>query len=630
MLIFFSCRCSANEDLMISALQTSGNNANDDFIEIYNQSCNDKDISNWKIRKKTSLGTESSIKVISNNTIIHAKSYFLWSNSSLAEAIGADQSTSAILSDDYSIALINDDKIVDSITWGNNANPFYQSYLYPKNPIKLQALKKDADNNFSTELNYSPKNSSFANSAELILCPKEEPMPVPMPKEYSDKIQITELLPDPKDGDEEYIELYNGSDNKIGLNGWSLHDASKSGEYVFFSSDSIEEKKYFVIYKSDFKFALNNSGNESVTLFDPNKKEISSAFYSGSKEDVSYNFDGKDWHWSKFLTPGKENFFEDMPSGKLDIDDDVYVAVYASFKILGLSKDAKVTWDFGDGHKSYIQKTKHKYVETGKYAANVKYSEGSEDVIKNFTVDVGKILHPEVKIVSINANPKGSDTDNETIMVQNKSKKKINLNGWSVATGWKKLINHPIMEDFEIKAGKEKEITREISKFTLNNKKTKIELRYPDGEVAYKMKYKNEKGISEGEVYAKGKGGWVWQNAKQDTIIEKQETKTQNSIINVQIEENENLEVLVEDVEMLVDKKEIPILLMNDNKHLVRIEFLNSVPHVLGAATMREIDGQYLFTPNNVEQEHYVIVFAKNLFTRVNEKINLAFNFFFQ
>jgi hypothetical protein len=642
MLVASSCKCSASGDLMISAIQTSGNNANDDFIEIYNQSCDDKDISGWKIRKRTSSGTESSIKVISNNTIIHAKSYFLWSNSSLAEVIGADQSTSAILSDNYSIALIDDDKIVDSITWGNNTNPFSPSYLYSKNPIKLQTLKKDADNNFSTELNYSPKNSSFVNSAELELCPKKEPTPAATPKEYSDKIEITELLPNPDDGDEEYIELYNGSDEKIDLDGWSLHDASQSGEYVFSSADSVEAKKYFVIYKSDFKFALNDSGDESVTLFDPNKKEVSKVSYNGSKKGISYNFDGNDWHWSEFLTPGKENIFEKVPAGELDVDDYVYVDVYANFEILGLSDNAKVTWDFGDGHKSYIQKTRHKYAETGKYEASVKYSEGSEDVVKNFTVDVGEVPHPEVKIISVNANPVGSDTDNETITLQNKSKKKVNLNGWSIATGWKKLLNHPISEDFEIKAGKEKEITREFSKFTLNNTKGKIELRYPDGEVAYSVKYNKKKdSVMEGELYVKVKGGWAWvANATSEKSIKsvkfiKQE-EPNNLINNNQEETNSEQENTDNNAENIPDedivvqpKIERENKLALNDKNIFKIELADNSPRVLGAETVREVDGAYYFTPEYPQEEHYAVTFLKNIFTLINLKINTLINYFF-
>ena len=515
----------------------------------------------------------------------------------------------------------------------NSSSPDSARLFDPTNsePVEIRSYEKpESDHSYSRDESGAWKWTSIITSGK-----KNE---FDAPKTYSDKIQITELLPDPSDGDEEYIELYNGSDDKIDLNGWSLHDASKSGEYIFSSADSIDAKKYFVIYKSDFKFALNNSGDESVTLFDPNKKEVFKVSYNGSKKGISYNLDGEDWHWSKFLTPGKENIFEKVPAGELDVDDDVYVDVYANFEILGLSDNAKVTWDFGDGHGSSLQKTRHKYTEVGKYDASVKYSEGSEDVVKNFEIEVEKIPHPEVKIISVNANPVGSDTDNETITLQNKSKKKINFNGWSIATGWKKLLNHPISEDFEIKAGKTREITHEFSKFTLNNKKTEIELRYPDGKVAYKLKYKKEnKGIAEGELYVKVKGGWAWQNKNVESI------KYNVSSINVQNAEidsgelaNNGQENISNDTENIPDeniavqpKIERENKLAMNNKNIFKIELAENSPRVLGAETVREADGVYHFTPEYPQEEHYAVTFLKNIFTLINLKINTLINCFF-
>jgi len=620
----FNYSCFANENPIISAVQTKGNNANDDFIEIYNPSCNDINISDWKIIKRTASGTESSIKVISHGTVIKAKSYFLWSNSGFSETVRADQSTVSILSDNYSIALFNDDKITDSITWGINSNPFFGSYFYSENLLKSQVLKKDADGDFSTEINYLPKNSSIVNEAELSLCKKEDPVSV----EYSNKLQISELLPNPEDGDEEYIEFYNNSDEKINLKGWSLHDASKSGEYVFLSADYMEPEEYFVIYKSDFKFALNNSGDENLVLFDPNKKDIFEVSYSGSKKGISYSFDGNEWHWSKFLTPGEENKFEKIHKGKPDIDENIYVNVYANFKIGRLSKKAKVTWDFGDGHKSYLKKTKHKYKKAGKYEGSVKYSEGSEDRIEKFTIEVVKMKHPEVKIISVNANPIGSDTENETITVENKSKKKINLNGWSIATGWKKLINHPISIDFEIKAGKSREITREISKFTLNNTKNEIELRYPDGKVAYDLKYKKKNdSIKEGEIYTKSKGGWIWVGSNKQVESSNQEAiNSEQEDIN--INGSDDMENISEADIISKPMFERENKLVSNNKKIFKIELSNNYPRVLGEETVREIDGTYFFTAELPRQSHYMIIFIKDLFTVINLKLNFIINFF--
>jgi hypothetical protein len=639
-LFYFYIAKAENSEIIINEIQISGGSGktSEDYIELYNKSSKPLEIGGWKIRKRTQGGTESSIKVFSDSAVIPAEGYFLWANSSIAEKIKADEATGSTVSANNSVALLDDEgKIIDQVAWGSgHVDPFVEgaAVIIPAGQPERIERKNFQDTGKNSEdfaiiSSGSPAPSGCLENPEKCAIKGDEPT------NLSDDILITELLPDPGSDNEEYIEIYNGGNESLNLEKWELHDATKTGKYVFETDENIGAKEYFVVYKTKYKFALNNSGQEKIYVLDPSGKEISSASYNGSKENISYNFDGRDWHWSKFLTPGKKNIFEDVPEGELDIDDEIYADVYANFAILGLSKKAKVTWDFGDGHKSYLQETRHKYAETGKYAASVKYSEGSEDVVKNFTIEVKKIKHPEVKIVAVNANPEGSDTDNETITVRNKSKKKINLNGWSIATGWKKLINHPITEDFEIKAGKEKEITREISKFTLNNKKTKIELRYPDGEVAHKMKYKKEnKGIAEGEIYQKVKGGWVWiQSQKSIKSIKfiKQNAEEQSTNYNqLTTEENEEPEVVEGDAETMVKKKEIPVLLMNSNSYMAEIELLNNQPRVLGAETVREIDGQYLFTPNNAEQEHYVIVFAKNLFFIMNEKINLAFNFFFQ
>jgi len=502
------------------------------------------------------------------------------------------------------------------------------------------------DNGFSLELD---KGGFWRQSYVLLGTPadensaestKDEPEPTPEPEIYSDEIWINELLPNPADGGDEYIELYNNSDEKIELKNWSLHDASKSGEYIFSAEDKIESEEYLAVYRKTFKFALNNGGDEKVTLYDPNGKSVFEITYHGSKKGVSYNFDGEKWHWSSLLTPGTENIFEEIPDGKIKIDKKVFVEVFANFEVVGLSKKAKVTWDFGDGHKSYKPKTKHKYKKTGKYEASVKYSEGSEDVTEKFTIEVEKIKHPEVKIVSVNANPVGSDTKNETITVQNKSKKKINLKGWSIATGWKKLVNHPITEKIEIKAGKKKEITRESSKFTLNNKKAEIELRYPDGKTAYKMKYKKEdKGIAEGEVYVKEKGGWTWTPVKSPTSRgpDSQEfngaNNNQQAIENNNqegAEENEEPEVIEKDVEIVIKKKEMPVLLAVQNEYFAKTKISSGEPLVLGAETVRELDGIYFFTQETTKQEHYAIKFLKNIFAIINTRINFIINFFFQ
>ena len=65
---------------------------------------------------------------------------------------------------------------------------------------------------------------------------------------------------------------------------------------------------------------------------------------------------------------------------------------------------------------------------------------------------------------------------------------------------------------------------------------------------------------------------------------------------------------------------------MND-KNIFKIELANYSPRVLGAETVREVDGVYHFTPEHPQEEHYAITFLKNIFTLINLEINTLVNY---
>ncbi len=322
---------------------------------------------------------------------------------------------------------------------------------------------------------------------------------------YSSNIHFNEILPN---ASEEYIELYNNNNKALDLSGWILRDASKTGKYMLPKNTIIASRGFLVITKKEFKFALNNSGEESVFLYNPRAELVSSVSYKGSKKDVSYNFDGSFWRWSRFLTPGAENKFPAPLRVKIKKPERVYRNIPASFEA-DTSKEAKITWNFGDGHKSYQFSARHTYTNTGAYEASVKVST-AEDFLEKFLVTVEDFPEIKVKISAFSPNPKGNDTELEWIEIENNSKQKVNLKNWSVATGWDKLINHPIKKDFVIKQGESKKLTRKFANFTLQNKKSKIELRYPSGETAHSVKYKSADTIADDMVYQKGRKKWKW------------------------------------------------------------------------------------------------------------------------
>jgi hypothetical protein len=121
-------------------------NTTNDYIKILNPTSSTIDISNWKLRKRTSSGSESSVRVfpstgsgqVSSGLAIAPGGYFVWANSSdgFADTLGANVSSTATIADDTSIALEDStDAIIDALAWGSGlTNPFVEGSAFPQNP----------------------------------------------------------------------------------------------------------------------------------------------------------------------------------------------------------------------------------------------------------------------------------------------------------------------------------------------------------------------------------------------------------------------------------------------------------------------------------------------------------------
>ncbi len=340
--------------------------------------------------------------------------------------------------------------------------------------------------------------------------------PVPPPEDkyvLSDKVYLNELFPNPKNKtDDEYIEIANSDGKPIDLYKWTLRDASKTGKYVFKEHTTVESGGYFVIHESQSKIALNNS-NESVHLYDPQNDLVSSVSYEKSQKGASYNFDGANWRWSKYPTPGARNKSDSEPVVKIKKIKRAWKGIPVEFSAVAKDKESKklkYSWDFGDGKKSSLKKTSHRYLDTGKYLVKLTVRDDSQTVEKSFTLTVKNSPRPDIEIVRIVPNPAGKDADGETIGLKNNSGKYVSLDGWKIATGsGEKMYNHPIGDELIINSGETKVITREMSKFSLNNKAGKVNLVSPDGKTIDVVEYEKEK-ISEDEAYAKIDGEWQW------------------------------------------------------------------------------------------------------------------------
>jgi PKD repeat protein len=453
----------------------------------------------------------------------------------------------------------------------------------------------------------------------------------PLPTEARPiSIRLNEVFPNPsaKGDSGEFIELYNSGTEPTDISGWILRDATKTGKYTFSPNTLLAAAAYLAVTDQSFRLSLNNS-NESISLFDSADTLIDSVHYEKTKDDVSLNYTAAGWRGGT-PTPGTANILNNLPETREKVPKKGFRGAPVVFSATGKDADSdtlKYTWDFGDGHKSYKAAPSHKYAENGAYIVTLKTTDGKEDILETFTIEIRSYRPPEVRITSLMPNPAGRDTDHEWILIKNRDKKTINLKGFNIATGWKNLVNHPIREDFILKPKQEVRLTRTHSLFTLPNQKGKVELRAPDGTVLQKIRYKLEKSAAENSIYSKAKGKrWEWQEEE----LEKDQIGKEILPVS-DTDENE----ATPDEEAPLEEAALPIGEDSQKKVLgektsqtedTREKFMQLLSY---GTRVRIPDGISLTFDETADdaaplpsREHYAVSFAKESFSEINSVLN--------
>lgn len=512
------CPAIVSADVFISEFSIGGGtgHSDDDYIELYNSGTKSVQLDNWKLRKRTrgtpeKEGTESSIKEFSKQDCIAPGKTFLWTNSQ-AKSVYKDQAnatSTATLTPDSSFALFDGSgQERDAIAFGSGHNRPFRGPVTLSNPSNALAHVRDPLTLiWSENLPPAPTGGSADACATEPDSPATDPETHPVPA----AIRINEIFPDPDAPQDqgEYIELYHAGDTALDISGWKIADATKTGRYIFPTGTFIKRDGYLAITDQDFTFSLNNS-HETISLFDADGVLRDAVSYEKSAEGASLNRTESGWRNSKTLTPGQPNILSNtLPSTRERVPEKGYRHIYLDFQARGRDSDGdrlKYVWDFGDGHKSYKEDTRHRYEKSGKYTVTLTTKDGSEETSETFTLKIEKFDPPKVRIVALMPNPSGRDTDAEWIEITNQSKKDVDLKGYGIATGTKKLTNHPIRESFIIPKKSARQLTRAHSLFILPNEKGKIELRAPDGKAIHDLKYAFEKPLADDAVLKKEKG----------------------------------------------------------------------------------------------------------------------------
>lgn len=118
---------SESQYILISEIQIGGTMANDEFVELYNPTNSDVDLTGWKLRKTTSSGTESAL-VSSVSGTIKAHGFFLIVHPDVSANYQYDNlysSSSYSLSNNNAVILKDSSNaIVDMVGYGDSSSNF--------------------------------------------------------------------------------------------------------------------------------------------------------------------------------------------------------------------------------------------------------------------------------------------------------------------------------------------------------------------------------------------------------------------------------------------------------------------------------------------------------------------------
>lgn len=500
----------ATSTLVVSRVQTAGESASDEFVELANLGAETADLAGYSLRKlkPSGDGCVSSALVSTakfSGSIAPGGRFIIRHPNASVPGDLTWSSASYSLSDDTGVALVDADGLtLDAVAWGTGCGGEGVSAANPDDGETL--VRRTESGNF---VDTGDNRSDFETARAAAPAPGTE------------TVRVSEIFPDPDAPQDagEFIELHNYGAEDVDLSGWVLRDSSKTGKYALPDGTALAPNAFLFVADTDFKFSLNNEG-DAVKLFNKNGGLVSETTYEDAPQARTWNYDpdkGR-YRWSKTATPGEENHLGNAPTAKAKKTKTVQVVAGLPVEFKGSGKDAdgeslKYVWDFGDGHKSYKKNTSHAFKKNGSYTVTLTVSDGTESDTSTVKVRVKKIKKDSVRIVSLVPNPAGSDTKNEVVSVTNRSDETIDLRGWIIATGKDKkhLVNHRINRNIVLKPGETEIVTRKDSAFTLNNKTQYLELRTPEGRTAQNISYARSDSATDDEIYVRTEGGWEWQ-----------------------------------------------------------------------------------------------------------------------
>ncbi|PJA90390.1 MAG: hypothetical protein CO137_00420 [Candidatus Magasanikbacteria bacterium CG_4_9_14_3_um_filter_32_9] len=480
-------------------------NEGDEWIEIYNSTTSTVELTDWFLKDNT--GT------FILNGDISALGFFVYEFSSSKLNNNGD-----IIQLFYKDGEKVDETTYSTVGKGNSIAKNISS----QNFEETTTLTKGTKNVITPPPTPEPKTTTNQNFGTPPTTQNNDPI---QNEEYSHlgNIIINEFLPNPigADTENEFIELYNADSKTIDLSGWQIGDDSTKK----YTIDNIVLKagEYLTFFRTKSKIALNNTGGDSVKLYNVNNALVDSVEYNEKANDgMSYNRSAEGWFWSEITSPNAKN--QEKPTNKpiliIDAPTSTEVGIAVKFDASDSTniEDLKFEWNF-EGNTSTGMFAEHIFVESGFFIIKLTAENSEEEKFeKEFEIEVFETENfasgfpvdwENITITEIFPNPAGNDTD-EFIEIYNSANFPIDITGLKIDDEIGGSKGYIIPQNSIILPNSYVVFWKEETKISLNNTGDSARLLYPDDSVLFEISYEK---TTEDASFAKINGNWKWTNS---------------------------------------------------------------------------------------------------------------------
>jgi hypothetical protein len=317
---------AGSSGVYISELQTGGatGRPNDEFVELYNASSTDVALKGWQLEYRaatTANGTDCTKGWTKTaalpDTVIKAHRYFLLADRTYPVVANAQFSFDMSSTSGTVHVLDGTKHVVDAVAWGDDT-PCGSGHAVAlgsgQSAERLPGAQVPTGGN-GYDTGDNARDFVVRSSAE----PQAAAAPAELPLAIADttqgdavgRLELSELLPSPGDGQNQFIELHNVSDTAVVAHTYTLQIGAVQYRLP---NVVILPGAYFALTPEAVPFTLPAVSGQ-VQLKDAADQVLSAVSWADSQPGSSIIMGADTWPWTTTITPGAANVLT-LPPGE--------------------------------------------------------------------------------------------------------------------------------------------------------------------------------------------------------------------------------------------------------------------------------------------------------------------------